>query len=101
VIAMGCRNGAGRTHHARSRPPHGASGPADLGVLGRPDILCLVATDLQMRQAEAVATHAGLHKRTARARVEAHLARMLAFDFEPEGEGVAPRLHCPELVLDA
>jgi hypothetical protein len=50
---------------------------------GRSDILCLVAADLQMRQAEAVATHPGLHKRTARARVEAHLARMLAFDFEP------------------
>jgi hypothetical protein len=50
---------------------------------GRSDILCLVAADLQMRQTEAVATHPGLHKRTARARVEAHLARMLAFDFEP------------------
>src|SRR5262249_5548063 len=30
-----------------------------------------------------VAKHPDLHKRTARARVEAHLARMLAFDFEP------------------
>jgi hypothetical protein len=47
------------------------------------DILCLVAADLQTRQAEAVAEHPGLHKRTARARVEAHLAGMLAFDFGP------------------
>ena len=30
-----------------------------------------------------MAKHPGLHKRTARGRVEAHLARMLAFDFEP------------------
>jgi len=50
---------------------------------GRADILFLVAADLQTRQAKAVAKHDGLHKRTARARVEAHLARMLAFDFEP------------------
>jgi len=50
---------------------------------GRADILFLVAADLQMRQAKAVAKHDGLRKRTARARVEAHLARMLAFDFEP------------------
>jgi hypothetical protein len=50
---------------------------------GRVDILFLIAADLQMRQTKAVAKHSGLHKRTARARVEAHLARMLAFDFEP------------------
>jgi AcrR family transcriptional regulator len=50
---------------------------------GRSDILCLVAADLQTRQAEAVAQHPGLHQRTARARVEAHLARMFAFDFQP------------------
>jgi len=50
---------------------------------GRSDILFLVACDLQMRQAKAVAEHPGLHKRMARARVEAHLERMLAFDFEP------------------
>jgi hypothetical protein len=50
---------------------------------GRADILFLVAADLQMRQTTAVAKHDGLHKRTARARVEAHLAQMLAFDFEP------------------
>jgi hypothetical protein len=50
---------------------------------GRSDILFLVAAELQMRQAKAVAKHDGLHKRTARARVEAHLARMLAFDFQP------------------
>jgi len=50
---------------------------------GRPGILFLVACDLQMRQAKVVARHSGLHKQTARARVEAHLARMLAFDFEP------------------
>ena len=37
-----------------------------------------------MRQTTAVAKHEGLRKRTARARVEAHLARMLAFDFEPK-----------------
>ena len=50
---------------------------------GRSDILFLVAADLQQRQAKAVARHDGLRKRTARARVEAHLARMIAFDFEP------------------
>jgi hypothetical protein len=50
---------------------------------GRSDILFLVACDLQRRQAAAVANHDGLRKRTARARVEAHLAQMLAFDFEP------------------
>jgi hypothetical protein len=50
---------------------------------GRSDILFLVASDLQVRQTAAVAKHLGLHKRTARARIEAHLARMLAFDFEP------------------
>ena len=49
---------------------------------GRADILFLVAADLQTRQAKAVAKHDGLRKRTARSRVEAHLARMLAFDFE-------------------
>jgi hypothetical protein len=50
---------------------------------GRADILFLVAADLQMRQTKAVAKHDGLRKRTARARVEAHLAQLLAFDFEP------------------
>jgi len=50
---------------------------------GRADILFLVAADLQTRQAKAVAKHDGLRKRTARVRVEAHLARLLAFDFEP------------------
>jgi len=50
---------------------------------GRSDILFLVAAVLQMRQAKAVAKHDGPRKRTARARVEAHVARMLAFDFEP------------------
>lgn len=50
---------------------------------GRSDILFLVAADLQMRQREAVAKHEGLRRRTARGRVEAHLARMLAFDFGP------------------
>jgi AcrR family transcriptional regulator len=50
---------------------------------GRADILFLVAGDLQMRQTAAVAKHAGLRRHTARRRVEAHLARMLAFDFEP------------------
>ena len=51
---------------------------------GRADILFLVAADLQARQTKAVAKHDGLHRRTARGRVEAHLARMLAFDFQPE-----------------
>jgi len=50
---------------------------------GRADILFLVACDLQVRQIDAVKTHDGLRKRNARARVEAHLARMLAFDFDP------------------
>src|SRR3954463_5223903 len=50
---------------------------------GRSDILFLVAGNLQGRQAEAVAHHDGLRKRTARSRVEAHLARMLEFDFQP------------------
>jgi AcrR family transcriptional regulator len=54
---------------------------------GRADILFLVASDLQMRQTAAVAKHDGLRKRTGRARVEAHLARMLAFDFEPAVKG--------------
>ena len=51
---------------------------------GRADILFLVAADLQLRQAKAVRRHDGLRKRGARARVEAHLARMLAFDFDPK-----------------
>src|SRR5215472_979953 len=50
---------------------------------GRSDILFLVASDLQVRQTAAVAKQPHLHKRTARARIEAHLARMLAFDFQP------------------
>lgn len=50
---------------------------------GRANILFLVAANLQTRRTKAVAKHDGLRKRTARARVEAHLARMLAFDFEP------------------
>jgi len=41
---------------------------------GRSDILFLVAGKLQVRQLEAVAHHDGLRKRTARGRVEAHLA---------------------------
>src|SRR5215469_10833576 len=51
---------------------------------GRADILFLVAADLQLRQAKAVRRHDGLRKRGARARVEAHLARMLTFDFDPK-----------------
>ena len=50
---------------------------------GRADILFLVATDLQARQAAVVTQHEGPRKRSARGRVEAHLARMLAFDFAP------------------
>src|SRR3954453_8032943 len=50
---------------------------------GRSDILFLVAGKLQIRQVEAVARHDGLRKRTARGRVETHLARMLEFDFQP------------------
>jgi AcrR family transcriptional regulator len=49
---------------------------------GRADILFLVAADLQRRQTEAVAKHDGLRRHRARGRIEAHLARMLAFDFE-------------------
>ena len=48
-----------------------------------PGLSAVIAADLQMRQAAAVAQHDGLRKRTARACVEAHLARMLAFDFAP------------------
>jgi hypothetical protein len=51
---------------------------------GRADILFLVAADQQLRQAKAVRRHEGLRKRGARARVEAHLACMLAFDFDPK-----------------
>jgi hypothetical protein len=51
---------------------------------GRADILFLVAADLQLRQSQAVRRHVGPRKRGARARVEAHLARMLAFDFDPK-----------------
>jgi hypothetical protein len=50
---------------------------------GRADILFVVACDLQVRQGEAVRRRDGLLKRDAEARVEAHLARMLAFDFRP------------------
>src|SRR3954465_2557548 len=50
---------------------------------GRSDILFLVAGKLQVRQTEFVAHHDGLRKRTTRGRVEAHLARMLDFDFQP------------------
>jgi hypothetical protein len=50
---------------------------------GRGDVLFLVAADLQLRQTKAVRRHEGLRKRGARARVEAHLARMLDFDFDP------------------
>jgi hypothetical protein len=50
---------------------------------GRADILFIVACDLQIRQAEAVATPAMPRRRTAPARVAAHLDRMLAFDFAP------------------
>ena len=67
---------------------------------GRSDILFLVARDLKMRQTTAVAKHDGLRERTARARVEAHLARMLAFDLEP-GVKDWRRLRRPGLVLDA
>ena len=49
---------------------------------GRADILFIVACDLQIRQAEAVAAPAP-RRRTALARVAAHLGRMLAFDFTP------------------
>src|SRR3954447_9556503 len=51
---------------------------------GRSDILFLVAGDLLIRQAVAVAHREGLRKRSARARVEAHLAHMLDFDFQPQ-----------------
>jgi hypothetical protein len=51
---------------------------------GRADVLFLVACDLQVRQTEAVWSHDGLRKRSVRARVEAHLTRMLTFDFDPK-----------------
>jgi hypothetical protein len=51
---------------------------------GRADILFLIAADLQLRQSKSLRRHDGLRKRGARARVEAHLARMLAFDFDPK-----------------
>src|SRR3954471_1871845 len=51
---------------------------------GRSDILFLVAGELQVRQVEAVAHHDGLRMCTCRARVEAHLAGMLEFDFRPD-----------------
>ena len=35
-----------------------------------------------MRQSKAVAKHNGLRRRTTRGRVEAHLARVLIFDFQ-------------------
>ena len=54
---------------------------------GHADILFLVAADLQMRQTKAVAKHSGLHKRKARARVEAHLGRMLAHDLDRAVKG--------------
>jgi hypothetical protein len=58
---------------------------------GRADILFLIACDLQVRQTDAVRTHDGLRKRSVRARVEAHLARMLTFDFDPSvRRGVEP-----------
>src|SRR4051794_31660622 len=50
---------------------------------GRSDILFLVAAKLHIGQSEAVTDHDGLRKHTARGRVEAHLARMLEFDFQP------------------
>ena len=64
---------------------------------GRSDILFLVACDLKMRQTTAVAKHDGLRKRTAPARVEAHLAWMLAFDLEP-GVKDLRRMRRPGLV---
>jgi hypothetical protein len=57
---------------------------------GRADILFLVAADLQLRQAKAVSRNERLRKRGARARVEAHLARMLAFAFEPDVKASPP-----------
>jgi hypothetical protein len=43
----------------------------------------LTALSTAVSNAPSRRLHDGLHKRTARARVEAHLARMLAFDFQP------------------
>ncbi len=50
---------------------------------GRADISVLLAAELQVCQTTAVAKHHRLHKRTPRTRVKVHLARTLAFDFEP------------------
>jgi len=55
--------------------------------IGRAGIPFLVAADLQMRQTKAVAKHSGLHKRNARARVEAHPGPMLAFDLDQGVKG--------------
>ena len=85
VIAIAAEMGPDELTVRAVAQPMGLQDPQIWRVLpkGRANILFLVAADLQMRQAKAVAKHDGLRKRTARARVEAHLARMLAFDFEP------------------
>jgi hypothetical protein len=85
VIAMAAEMGPDELTMRAVAQRMGLQDPQIWRVLskGRADILFLVATDLQARQTEAVAKHPGLRRRTARGRVEAHLARMLAFDFEP------------------
>ena len=85
VIAMAAEMGPGELTMRAVAHRMGLQDPQVWRVLpkGRSDILFLIACDLQMRQARAVAKHNGLRRRTARGRVEAHLARMLAFDFEP------------------
>jgi AcrR family transcriptional regulator len=85
VIAMAAEMGPGELTMRAVAHRMGLQDPQVWRVLpkGRADILFLVAADLQMRQTQAVAKHDELHKRTARARVETHLARMLAFDFQP------------------
>jgi hypothetical protein len=85
VIAMAAEMGPDELTARDVAQQHGAAGPADLACPAqkvRADILFLVACDLQVRQTDAVTAHDGLRKRGARARVEAHLARMLAFDFD-------------------
>lgn len=85
VIAMAAEMGPDQLTSRALAQRMGLQDPQIWRVLpkGRSDILFLVAADLQMRQAEAVARHSGLRKRSARARIEAHLGQMLAFDFEP------------------
>ena len=86
MIAMASEMGPDELTAGQSRSGWGYRDPQIWRALpkGRADILLLVACDLQVRQAKAVRRPDGLCKRSSRARVEAHLARMLGFDFDPK-----------------